>query len=50
MEKLFVCPLCNKRKAWASSTYPSLVVHNCQGSLLEVGSIRAEIEEQKNGK
>lgn len=47
---LYLCPLCNKKKAWASSTYPFLVVHNCQGPLVEVGSIFVRIETLKDGK
>lgn len=37
MNELYDCPLCRQKKAWASSTYPNLVVHNCRGFLEDVG-------------
>lgn len=41
MSDLYECPFCHKKKAWVSSTYPSLVVHNCRGFLEEVGTLVA---------
>lgn len=46
---LYFCPFCKKKRAWASSTYPFLVVHNCQGPLVEVGSIFLRVETLRNG-
>lgn len=39
MNDLYECPFCHKKKAWASSTYPTLVVHNCRGFLEDVGRL-----------
>lgn len=44
----YLCPLCTKNNARASTTYPSSVVCSCSGKLLEVGVLKNKVYEPLN--